>query len=328
MINNRHKAFVSYSHKDDMYREEFEIHLSTLKRQGLIDVWNDHRIMAGDEIDDTINTNLSSSSLVFLLISPDFIASDYCYCKEFEFTLNRHKKNETRIIPIIIRPTDVAGTPFMKLNVLPKDAKPITTWENRDIAWVDVVKGIRNIIENSTDSPYIGTKEPSENKEKFLKIKSNNDFKLFYREWFNSAVPLGFNDKISEIVNDRYAPLSVFYKCVDVRLEFLLLPVLKKRIEIETNLRIQYKVPYTESAVNELKKEIKEIILERWPNIVNGASIDAEHNTMKQHGDVPEYKHNEIWRANEEYKIKFPDGIFNMAIEMINSDYAKTMLNE
>lgn len=327
MIYDKNKAFVSYSHKDESFREEFENHLSTLKRQGLINVWNDRKIFAGEEIDNTINANLSSSSLVILLISSDFIASDYCYCKEFEYALDRQKRGEARVISIVLRPTDLTATPFMKLKLLPKDGKPISTWENRDAAWVDVVNGIRDIFINNADSSNVRKEGGAENREDFLKIKSNSDFKIFYRDWFSSPFPDEFNNKINQIVNDRYAPLSVFSKSVEARLEFLILPILKQRIEIETNLRLQYKLPYTDAAMNELKNEIKAIILERWPSIINGARIDAENNTLKQHGSLPEYKLDEIRRMNEDYKTIFPSGIFDIAIEWINSDYAKTMLS-
>ena len=72
------KAFISYSHRDERFRQNLESHLSILRRLGVIDVWHDRVIKPGSELDDSIDTNLEQSELVILLISADFLASDYC----------------------------------------------------------------------------------------------------------------------------------------------------------------------------------------------------------------------------------------------------------
>lgn len=74
-------VFFSYSHKDEDLRNEFEVHLSGLKRQGVISTWHDRRIAAGTELRSAIDGNLSAVDVILLLVSPDFINSDYCYEK-------------------------------------------------------------------------------------------------------------------------------------------------------------------------------------------------------------------------------------------------------
>jgi hypothetical protein len=141
-------VFISYSHKDDDLRAELDVHLSNLKRQGKIAAWHDRAIEAGMEWEDQIKTKLESAPVILLLISPPFMASNYCYDIEMERAIERHKEGTTRVIPIILRPCDWQGSPFSKLQVLPKEGKPVTLWVDRDSAFLDVVQGIRQALES------------------------------------------------------------------------------------------------------------------------------------------------------------------------------------
>ena len=85
-----------------------------------------------------------------LLISPDFLASDFCYEKEMKRALQRHESSEAVVVPVIIRPVDWEASPFSKLQALPKGAKPVLNWQNPDDAWTDVAKGIRKVVEDFT----------------------------------------------------------------------------------------------------------------------------------------------------------------------------------
>lgn len=141
------KVFISYSHKDQRYRSQLETHLALLKREGVIEVWHDRKITAGREWADQIDENLEQASIILLLISSDFLASDYCYDKEMGRALEKHQTGEARIIPIIIRSADWTTAPFAKLQSLPKEAKPVNSWRKKDEAWTDVAKGIRQVVE-------------------------------------------------------------------------------------------------------------------------------------------------------------------------------------
>jgi hypothetical protein len=85
---------------------------------------------------------------VLLLVSADFINSDYCYSIEMEEALKKHESGKARVIPIILRPCIWNSLPFGKLQALPKDAKPVTTWSNREMAFVDITKGIQKAVED------------------------------------------------------------------------------------------------------------------------------------------------------------------------------------
>lgn len=125
------QVFISYSHRDEDLREELDLHLSNLRRQGKINAWHDRAIEAGAEWDAEIKANLESARVILLLISPRFMASEYCYDKEMQRAMERHYAGTARVIPIILKPVDWKGTPFSKLQVLPQDAKPINTWDNQ-----------------------------------------------------------------------------------------------------------------------------------------------------------------------------------------------------
>jgi len=139
-------VFISYSNKDKDLLDEFIKHLAILERQGKITAWYDSLIKAGEEWQTQIEKQLESAQIILLLISPDFMASDYCYEIEMQQAMTRHNQGTARVIPIILRPSNWIDSPFSMLQVLPKDAKPITQWSDRDTAFLNVVEGIRKAL--------------------------------------------------------------------------------------------------------------------------------------------------------------------------------------
>ncbi len=147
------EIFFSYSHKDQKFRDELEKQLRFLERQGAITGWSDRKIGAGREWANEVDTHLNSAHIILLLVSPDYLASDYCYDTEMKLALERHEAKEAVVIPVILRSVDWKGAPFGKLQALPTDAKAVTAWPNRDKAFEDIAKGIRNIIEGLSTIP-------------------------------------------------------------------------------------------------------------------------------------------------------------------------------
>lgn len=137
--------FFSYSHKDEMLRDELETHLSVLKRQGIIQTWHDRAIDAGGELDGTISQNLESSDIILLFVSPYFLASNYCYDIECQRALERHKKGEAKVIPIIVDPCDWKNTPLSSLVAIPTDGKPISKYTNHHDAFLEITTAIRSV---------------------------------------------------------------------------------------------------------------------------------------------------------------------------------------
>lgn len=140
-------VFVSYSHADEELRSVLETHLAALRRQGSVRIWHDRKITAGTEWAGEIDRNLTSAQVVLLLVSPEFIASDYCWDKEMIRALERHRAGKARVVPIILRPCDWQSSPLGELQALPRGGKPVTRWADRDEGFLDVVRGIRVVIE-------------------------------------------------------------------------------------------------------------------------------------------------------------------------------------
>lgn len=138
--------FFSYSHADEGLRDQLEKCLAMLKHQGAIDTWHDRRILAGDELDGSISAAIESADLILLLVSPDFLASKYCYDVEMGRALQRHDAGEARVMPIILRPCDWHVSPLSKFLAAPKDGKPVTKWPDLDEAFQDIVTAIRKAL--------------------------------------------------------------------------------------------------------------------------------------------------------------------------------------
>lgn len=140
------EVFFSYCHRDEALRDELAKHLSIMRRQGIIDAWHDRQITAGSEWAGEIDTHLNSAQIILLLISADFLASDYCYDIELKRAMERHEAGTACVIPIILKPVDWHGAPFGKLQALPKNAQAITTWSNQDEAFQNVAQGLRKTV--------------------------------------------------------------------------------------------------------------------------------------------------------------------------------------
>lgn len=139
-------VFFSYTHVDESLRDQLEIHLSLLKREGLITAWHDRRIVAGSNLDDSIDEQLERADIILLLVSANFIASEYCFATEMKRAMERHKAGEARVIPVILRACDWHTAPFGKLNAVPTDGRPVTSWPNQDEAFADIAKSIRAAV--------------------------------------------------------------------------------------------------------------------------------------------------------------------------------------
>ncbi len=142
------KVFISYSHLDEEFVEEFKRHTSPLKHKNLIKEWYDRKILAGEGLDSTIENNLDDADIICLFISANYLASEYCI-KEKEKAFSLSKKNKTVVIPIIVSECgwkDICD--LSPILALPTDGKAISTFENRDKAWFDVYQGLKARIDS------------------------------------------------------------------------------------------------------------------------------------------------------------------------------------
>jgi hypothetical protein len=136
-------VFVSYCHSDEHMKDQLVKHLSPLKRSGLISEWHDRKITGGENFGNVISSNLEAASIILLLVSIDFINSQYCYDIEMDAALKRHEEKQCLVVPIILRNCLWQQAPFAKLQALPKDARAVSSWPSPDDAYVNIAEGIK-----------------------------------------------------------------------------------------------------------------------------------------------------------------------------------------
>ena len=141
------KAFVSYAHEDLEHLKSLRSALSPLVRLQKLQLWDDRDINAGDEWEKVIFQQLKEADIVLCLVSADFVASDFCYQKEFGEALSAHQIGEKTIVPIMLRKTDWSDLPLAKVQGVPGDW--ITLSADKDVAWAKVSESLRPAIENA-----------------------------------------------------------------------------------------------------------------------------------------------------------------------------------
>ena len=142
--------FFSYAHEDEALRNELEVHLSVLKRQGVISTWHDRRIHAGSEVDRAISDRLEAADVILLLVSPHFLASSYCNDVELHRAMKRHEEGTAAVIPVILHPCDWIHAPFGKLRACQADGLPVSKHPNMHDGFLDITRSIREVAERVT----------------------------------------------------------------------------------------------------------------------------------------------------------------------------------
>ncbi len=141
------RIFYSYCQKDENYLTKIETHLSLLKREGLIETWYDRKLEPGTDWEVEIDQRINTYEIILLLVSPDFMASDYCYEREMKIAMQRHSQGDAVVIPIIIRPCDWESAPFGRLSASPRQGKAVSLWQDSDEAMLNIASTVRMAIE-------------------------------------------------------------------------------------------------------------------------------------------------------------------------------------
>ncbi|HEY7419070.1 MAG TPA: toll/interleukin-1 receptor domain-containing protein [Ktedonobacteraceae bacterium] len=165
--------FFGYAHKDKEPCERLEKFLNPLKRQGVITTWHEGIISAGSERKREIDRHLNTAHIILLLVSPDFLASNYCYDVEMKRAMQRHECGEACVIPILLRPADWKSTPLQRLQALPTDGKPVTEWKQQDKAFDNIVTGIKKVVWELQEQPGY-QKGKQQKKSKSVPAPKNN----------------------------------------------------------------------------------------------------------------------------------------------------------
>jgi hypothetical protein len=144
---NTVNVFLSSVPEDEVFARQLEKHLSTLQRNGFITLWSKHLVLPGVDWSGEIDQRIEQASLLLLLVSPDFLASDYCQQVEVKRALELQQAGQAHVIPVLLRPSDWKDALFGHLLPLPSDGKAISTWPNQDEAFLQVTEGIKNVLQ-------------------------------------------------------------------------------------------------------------------------------------------------------------------------------------
>lgn len=147
------KLYITYAKQDSRFREELALHLAPLERQGVIEIWHDRLILPGQDRTAIVDARLEEADIILLLISPDFLASEYSYDIEVRRALERHKEGTAVVIPILLRPCFWLKSPLGGLQPLPANGRAIKLWSDRDSAWLDAVEGIYDLSRKQCVAP-------------------------------------------------------------------------------------------------------------------------------------------------------------------------------
>ncbi len=178
--------FYCYAREDKTLRDELDKHLTPLRRSGLITSWYDREVNPGQEWEKEIDAHLNTAHIVLLLVSPDFVDSDYCYGKEMIRALERHDAGDARVIPILMRSVYWEKAPFSKLQMLPANAKPVSRWPDRDDALEDVARGIYKAVKEVVAQLERASSQPPETTQKTKE------------QWFGEGTMLVISERYGE----------------------------------------------------------------------------------------------------------------------------------
>jgi hypothetical protein len=138
--------FISYAHKDEVLLDELLAHLQPLAAEGVIDIWHDRRLVAGDDIFPNIEAALDRAQVVLLLVSEAFLASHEC-TREMWRALASRERRRAVVVPVILQSCSWRAAPYGSFNALPTDGVPIAAAQDRTSACRDVAGGVRRLAE-------------------------------------------------------------------------------------------------------------------------------------------------------------------------------------
>jgi TIR domain len=142
--------FISYAADDAAMRNELVKHLASLQQSGKVRAFYDRLITPGEDFRSAIHREMERARIILLLVSPDFLHSQYRHGAEMRRALERQRAGTATVIPIVLRPCDWQDMPFEGLWMLPAGAVPVTSerWRSRDKAWMNVVLDLRAVVDS------------------------------------------------------------------------------------------------------------------------------------------------------------------------------------
>ena len=127
-------VFISYSHKDEEWKDSLVTHLGVLQSQGLLDLWDDRRIGAGEDWHQEIQEAMAAASVAVLLVSAHFLTSQFILGEEVPCLLKRRDKEGLHIFPVIVKPCAWQTVGWLsRMQARPKDGRPLSAGDEHQI---------------------------------------------------------------------------------------------------------------------------------------------------------------------------------------------------
>lgn len=154
----RIEVLLCYAREDSADMKELAIHLGVLERQEFFKVRHAQQIMPGKNWQREMEKHLMAAHIIVLLISQYFLNSDYCYDTQIATAVERHKRSEVYLLPVLLRPVYYGKTSFAHLQTLPAGGEPVRSrhWRSRDEAFYHVSEGIRMVAKSLLDGNMEG----------------------------------------------------------------------------------------------------------------------------------------------------------------------------
>jgi hypothetical protein len=145
------KVLISYNHADTSYLDRLLAHLRLLERQGKIEIWVDTKIKKGALWENEINNALSSAKVAILLISADYLASDFIADVELPQILARAETGDLRILSLILSAGLFKYTDLNIYQAVNPPSNPIASMpaDKREVVFAQVAKVVRDIWEEA-----------------------------------------------------------------------------------------------------------------------------------------------------------------------------------
>ena len=140
------EVLCCYAREDREMMMQLKKYLTPLEKLGQITIWSDIDVNAGEAWDQELQQHLESADIILLLLSPDFLAADYCYSAEMQRIMQRHAQGSATVIPIVLRVVHLTGMPFANLQRLPRAGRPINKWPDRDDVFHDILGELNQVI--------------------------------------------------------------------------------------------------------------------------------------------------------------------------------------
>lgn len=244
--------FISYAHRDEELKTQLDKHLTPLKLQKVIDKWSDRQIEGGQDWAHQIDSNLKSADIILLLVSPDFVSSEYCAGIELREAMTRYHRGDAVVVPVILEPCDWKWLDFGKLQATPKDGKAITDWANINSAFLDVTNTIRQIAQGLLDQRQKKLEEKqaaaARYKSKVEEVLSDGEITPLERKTLNELRDLlGLTAEEAEAIKDSaYQPLREYQS-----------KLVQYRVDLMETIQADY--PLSERTIADLKQRQREL---------------------------------------------------------------------